>query len=130
MSDDLPALGSQFIGRYSHKKPASLAGLGNVGKNNLFLHKEFGPRVRLCTVFTNFPLTSGAPLSESVCGGCDNCVKACPAKAITGKEWSPCTEDFFNPKLCSEHMKKEYQKIGRGAVCGICMRVCPVKKQV
>jgi ferredoxin len=25
----------------------------------------------------------------------------------------------------SEHMKKAYQHIGSGAVCGICMRVCP-----
>ena len=47
--------GWNYSGRYSHKKAASLAGLGGIGKNSLFLHKEFGPRVRLGTVLTDCP---------------------------------------------------------------------------
>ncbi len=127
-SQSIPALGSPFVGRYSHKKPATLAGLGSVGKNNLFLHKDFGPRVRLCTVFTDLCFSCGSPLSSSICTECNKCVIACPANAISGNAWSSDAQDFFNPQLCSEHMKKAYQKIGRGAVCGICMRVCPVRK--
>lgn len=128
-SQSIPALGSPFVGRYSHKKPATLAGLGSIGKNNLFLHKEYGPRVRLCTVFTDLSFECGVPLSSSVCIGCNKCVNACPANAISGDPWDTNNASFFKPQLCSEHMKKAYQKIGRGAVCGICMQVCPIRKQ-
>lgn len=126
----LPVAASQSIngyqGRYSHKKAACLAGLGSIGKNNLFLHKIHGPRVRLGTVFTDcpFPIPQLAP---TLCTGCDACVKACPSGALTGQMWTPTStvSDLFDAEICSMHMKKEYQLIGRGAVCGICMRVCP-----
>ncbi len=45
-------------GLYSHKKAAVIAGLGTVGRNSLFIHHTHGPRVRLGTVFTDFPLAS------------------------------------------------------------------------
>jgi len=126
----LPVAASQSIngyqGRYSHKKAASLAGLGAVGKNNLFLHHKYGPRVRLGTVFTDCPFPAPQHVS-SPCIGCDACVRACPSGALTGHMWTPeCqTADLFDAEKCSTHMKKAYQLIGRGAVCGICMRVCP-----
>ncbi len=127
----LPVAASQSIngyqGRYSHKKAAVLAGLGCVGKNNLFLHRKYGPRVRLGTVFTDCPFPKGNPF-ENLCIGCNACVNACPAKALTGRDFTGNTADIFNAESCSQHMKKEYQLIGRGAVCGICMRVCPIVK--
>ena len=122
--------GWNYSGRYSHKKGACLAGLGTVGKNSLFIHKDFGSLVRLGTVFTDCPLETGSELEYNLCGECDKCVKACPAGAITGKPYLPGAgrEEMFDPEKCSEYMKKEFQKIGRGAVCGICMRVCPLNK--
>jgi epoxyqueuosine reductase QueG len=72
----------------------------------------------------------GREFDYSLCDGCDICVSACPAGAISGREFSPGTqrEEMFDPEKCSEYMKKQFQKIGRGAVCGICMRVCPLNK--
>ena len=32
--------GTPFNGRYSHKEAARKAGLGGIGKNSLFIHKE------------------------------------------------------------------------------------------
>ena len=130
----LPVAASQSVkdmgpysGVFPHKTAAVLAGLGWVGKSALFVSPQFGPRVRLATVLTDYPL----PLSDHKdlpgCGACMRCVKACPASAITGKPYTPgCSRsNLFDPQACSEHMKHAYQQIGRGAVCGICMAVCP-----
>lgn len=118
-----------FHGRYSHKKAAVLAGLGWMGTSGLFLHREWGPRVRLGTVLTDCPLCREPPriLLPDYCRKCGACLRACPAGAIYGRVWEPGMEEYrlVDPARCSEHMKRAYQKIGRGAVCGICMRICP-----
>lgn len=119
--------GWNYQGRFSHKQAACAAGLGTVGKSALFLHNRFGPRVRLATLFTDCPFSVPAVTPVSVCGACRRCVDACPAGAISGNEWYPGIprQELLNPEKCSQHMKRAYQHIGRGAVCGICMRVCP-----
>lgn len=119
--------GWNYKGRYSHKKAAVLSGLGNVGKSSMFLHKEYGSRVRLGTVFTDCEFDVLEVLPESPCKNCNLCVKACPSGAISGKEWTPGTsrEEMFNAEKCSNYMKQHFKHIGRGAVCGICMKVCP-----
>lgn len=122
--------GTPFNGRYSHKAAAHKAGLGNIGKNDLFLHKCYGARVRLGTLFTDCELHGEGVLKENPCINCDKCVKACPSGAILGVNYYDGIkrEEMFSAAVCSEYMKKAYQKIGRGAVCGICMKVCPVYK--
>lgn len=122
--------GTPFNGRYSHKEAAHKAGLGNIGKNSLFLHKKYGSRVRLGTLFTDCELHGDGILKENPCIECDKCVKACPSGAILGTTYHDGIkrEEIFSAAVCSEYMKKQYQHIGRGAVCGICMKVCPVGK--
>ena len=123
-----------YAGIFPHKTAAVRAGLGWIGKSALFVSPDFGPRVRLATVLTDHPLAAEKlRRAESVsrCGGCRKCVDNCPAKAITGAEYrtGSVREDLFNPEACSTHMKKAYQMIGRGAVCGICASVCPYGKR-
>ena len=122
--------GTPFNGRYSHKKAARLAGLGDIGKNSLFIHKDFGTRVRLGTLFTDCPLQGDGVLEERLCTGCDKCVRACPSGAILGKDFAPGVEreEIFDAALCSQYMKKQFHHIGRGVVCGICMKVCPYNR--
>ena len=122
--------GWNYTGRYSHKQGACLAGLGGIGRNSLFLHKDFGSTVRLGTVFTNCEFDTAGRLPLDPCGSCTACVDACPAGAIKNTDfyYGIPREEIFDPQKCSEYMKKEFQKIGRGAVCGICMRVCPKNK--
>lgn len=132
---------SPFEARYSHKKAACLSGLGTIGRNGLFLHSRWGPRVRLGTLFTDWSACesftgklstgeSSAPFADgqaserflsASCAACGKCIAACPAKAIG--------QEGVDPERCSKWMKKEYQAVGRGAVCGICIEVCPAGKQ-
>ncbi|MEA5010342.1 MAG: epoxyqueuosine reductase [Angelakisella sp.] len=117
-----------YHGRYSHKKGACLAGLGAMGKSGLFLHRNYGPRVRLGTIFTNMPMPIVEPKPLPVpCGSCTQCTDACPAHAIKGNTYGAGIPDFMlvDPCACSTYMKEHFKKIGRGAVCGVCMRVCP-----
>lgn len=120
------------MGRYSHKKAAVLAGLGTVGKSALFLHRELGPRVRLGTLFTDCPLGDSHTAALSHCGDCGLCVDACPAKAITGTHWYPDIrrEDMYDAHACNDYMRAHFMHIGRGAVCGICMKVCPKGRSI
>lgn len=113
------------------QKIATLSGLGGIGKNCLFLHNKYGPRVRLGTLFTDCPFEIQTHEYFSPCIDCDLCEKACPSGAIRGKMWTVGMEreEFFDPEKCSTYMKKKFQHIGRGAVCGICMKVCPAGRE-
>ena len=115
-----------FKGEYSHKKAAVLSGLGSMGKNGLFLHKKYGARVRLGTVFTNMPLDVNEFKYEDLCGDCNICVKVCPAQALYGKSFSTDDNDtdLVDRKACSDYMKKHFMHIGRGSVCGLCISKC------
>ena len=130
----VPVPASQSVnglqGIFSHKYAASLAGLGAVGKSGLFLSSENGPRVRLGTVLTDFPFSVQLSHPVCPCNDCRLCAAACPAMAITGRAWEPERErdDILDARACSEYMKKAFQHIGRGSVCGICMQVCPKGK--
>lgn len=126
-SQSVPDAGA-YSGLFQHKTAAVRSGLGFIGKSALFVSHTYGPRVRLATVLTDMPLpVSAGGNTKSGCGSCRRCVTACPAMAITGKnyEGGMARSELFDPKACSEHMKEAYKHIGRGAVCGICMAVCP-----
>ena len=126
-SQSIPSNAEPYSGLVSHKAVARLAGLGSIGKNALFLSRKYGPRVRLGTVLTNMPLTTAPPQDNAdICGDCKLCVQACPAMAIKGTVWHEgvCRNDIVDAQACSEYMKEHFQHIGRGAVCGICIKVC------
>lgn len=116
-----------FSGIFPHKTAAVLAGLGRIGKNGLFIHNTFGPRVRLVTILTDMELPCTKPIQKGSCRSCNKCVNACPAMALTGGEWyeGAARETIVDVKACSDYMNKTFKHIGRGSVCGICIKVCP-----
>lgn len=131
----LPVAASQSLGKnnpynglVSHKTCAVLSGLGFVGKSGLFLSEKYGSKVRLATVLTDMPLSNEHPIIENGCGNCEICKKACPAGAIFGELPKTNGERNFDAEKCSKYMKERFQDIGRGSVCGICIRVCPKNK--
>lgn len=72
-----------FVGAVSLRHVAQAAGLGVLGKNNLLITPQLGPRLRLGAVVTTAPLDPDRPLSEDLCGDCKACVAACPADALS-----------------------------------------------
>ncbi len=119
------------MGIFPHKTAAVKAGLGRIGKNGLFLHDKYGPRVRLATLLTDMELPVAGAVQKSGCHSCSRCVDACPAMALTGKEWSEgvAREELVDAKACSDYMGTKFKHIGRGSVCGICVKVCPAYKK-
>ncbi|MBQ6183080.1 MAG: epoxyqueuosine reductase [Clostridia bacterium] len=114
--------GDKYSGVFSHKTAAVLSGMGQVGRNNLLLHPRYGPCIRLATVLTDLPLEDPAPLTGvHVCADCDICIRACPAGALD-------SENGYDARKCSEYMKN-FRDEGRGAVCGLCMKACPLTQR-
>jgi epoxyqueuosine reductase len=109
---------------FSHKAAATQAGLGWIGKTALFLSEEFGPAVRLATVFTDLGLTPGRPVVEGRCGACRACIDACPAQAGRDVQWKAGAprDELFDAFACEDHLDRAGSPEG---ICGICVAVCP-----
>jgi epoxyqueuosine reductase QueG len=115
----------------SHKMVATRAGLGWIGKTDLFISKKFGPRLRLVSILLKTPVKSKLnPVDLSRCGNCTICVDNCPAKASNGKLWDITIdrEEFFDPWKC----RNQCAEFGRtqlgidARICGICVAACPI----
>ena len=86
------------------KDAAVLAGLGCIGKNNLLVTPQFGPRVRLRALFVDAVLESCEMLADfDPCGACDApCHRACPQNAFeTG---------FYDRARCAAAMERDEAK--------------------
>jgi len=116
---------------FSHKMVGTRAGLGWIGKSDLFISKMFGPRLRLVSILVDYPLKQLAPpIGKSRCGKCNICVEACPAKAINGKLWNTKIDrdEYYDAFKCQKKaMELSLAATGENdhAVCGICIAVCP-----
>lgn len=117
----------------SHKMVATRAGLGWIGKTDLFISEKFGPRLRLVSLLINKkPEIASVPINESKCGKCKTCIDKCPAQAANGKLWNTTIhrDEFFNAQKCREKCVEfgpQKLKIEK-PVCGICVSVCPIGK--
>lgn len=130
-----PVAASQSLGKnnpyrgiFPHKTAAVASGLGFIGKSGLFLSEKYGSKVRLATVLTNLPVCAEHPIIENGCGDCTLCASACPADAIFGVLPANSGERNYDPEKCSRYMKEHFQDVGRGSVCGVCIKVCPKNK--
>ncbi len=118
---------------FSHKMAATRAGLGWIGKTDLFVSERFGPRLRLVSILVNHPLEySKTPVTQSRCGSCTLCVEECPASAGNGKLWNVGVkrEEFFDAFACRKKCRELSHKLLNKEIslCGICMSVCPIGK--
>ena len=117
------------------KDAAHLAGLGVIGKNNLLVTPEFGPRVRLRGIFIEAELEPTGPLDFDPCNGCDMpCHKACPRDAFrSGSFGRPYCKDENDERYANEEMLdgsimgiEEPSMVMKP--CRFCELACPVGK--
>ncbi|MGN0878528.1 MAG: hypothetical protein ACI4WT_03610 [Oligosphaeraceae bacterium] len=86
----LPARGTQYgvrkpyFGPLSYRHCAVAAGLATFGLNGLALTPEFGSRQRFAGIPTTAPLKPAEKLlDQSLCDGCLECIRNCPAHALS-----------------------------------------------
>lgn len=115
------------------------AGLGAVGRLGLLITPEFGPRVRICKVFTDLPLVPDIPNHKFInkvnkfCESCFKCAEVCETEAIT-KMKEPGFEGF---NISNNSGVKKYYIDGEkcfafwienSSDCGNCIAACPFSK--
>jgi epoxyqueuosine reductase len=132
------------------KDAAVLAGLGCIGKNNMLVTREFGPRVRLRAVFIEEVLPPTGPVDFDPCADCAlPCRKACPRRAFEKRicvrnefkvDRLPARNGVYNRSLCNAEMKANQEnyeeveikdKTEPGRLVRFCRRCefsCPVGK--
>lgn len=110
------------------KEAGVLAGLGNIGKNNLLITEKFGPRIRLRAVYTNASLEPNLIKNMDFCRECTKCVDACPANALSNGK--------YDKDACLSYCQNNLTKVSTYSVlwCMECSDACPIglpiKKQV
>lgn len=125
----VPATGPDEYGSFPHKTAATVAGLGWIGKTALFVSPEFGPAVRLATVFTDLSLPPGEPVTKGRCGTCRACVDACPAGCGRDVDWRAgmALDELFDASACRHHIN-HYTGL-ETQICGICIAACPLSRK-
>ncbi|MBZ0266207.1 4Fe-4S dicluster domain-containing protein [bacterium] len=104
---------------------AVLAGLGELGRNNILVADNYGSRVRIGAVLTEFPLKTSPKANlgvEHFCEICKKCALNCPSNALSDTEKvviRGVQKYPTNTERCMAYWRYA------GTDCGICMAVCP-----
>ena len=105
------------------KDAAVLAGLGWLGKNNLVITPQFGPRVRFRALLLDVDLESTGPTDFAPYGPCDElCNRICPQGAFGSGSY----QDALCTKQMREDRKNEIilKKWGSDNSPGTCVQYC------
>ena len=114
---------------------AMAAGLSEFSRMGLMITEKYGPRVRLCKVFTDLPLAIDRYRPFGVtefCKTCEKCADNCPSRAIPHgpmtTEGPPASNQhgvlkwYVNPELCYSFWS------ANRVDCASCIRSCPYNK--
>ena len=114
---------------------AIAAGLGELGRMGLLITEKYGPRVRICKVFTDLPLRHDGFRPFGVadfCRTCKKCATHCSAQAISFGEPtmegpSPASHSgvrkwYIEPEKCYLFWAQNWMD------CSRCVAVCPFNK--
>ncbi len=129
-------------GVISLKHAAIAAGLGEIAKNGMFIHSQFGTLIRLSTIITTADLIPNPIFQGQICRECNLCIENCPNNAFDKNGnflklvclravvkhgvnvLHPYDKNYIkNLELFTNTMLLEYA-IG----CTKCLEVCPINK--
>jgi len=109
------------------KDAAVEAGLGRVGRNNLVVTPEYGPRVRWRVLLLDHAAEATGPIDFDPCAGCDEpCRRACPVGAFDevaydastlGQSELPGTDGTYDRITCNTKMAQDVEDAA-GALAG------------
>lgn len=133
-----------------YKDAGVLAGLGCIGKNNLLVTPEYGPRVRVWALLFDEELPLTGPVIYDPCDGCDEpCRQACPRNAFDSAAHSPIEmgmvtlpgkNGWYDREMCRPETEKNIENkefiqldgheepVGAIKFCRLCELSCPVGK--
>lgn len=115
-------------GAIAEKAYAARAGLGWVGKNGVLINKDIGSFFCLGLVLTDAAFDEYDSPAESLCGGCEKCVKACPTGAIVAPGVLDCRRcvSYLTIEHKGEIPKELQEKMGGWVFgCDVCQEACP-----
>ena len=115
------------------KDTAVLGGLGCIGRNNMLITPQLGPRVRLRGMLLEDDLAPTGPIAFDPCDGCEEfCRKACPQNAFdrivlspgeTGMHTLPGRDGTFSRARCYIQMDKDVEDsdmaVAKGFLSGL-----------
>jgi epoxyqueuosine reductase len=109
-------------GCFSHVIAAKYAGMGTIAYSHNLITEEYGPRVRLVSIFTSLKLAGDPVFEKDICIKCEVCRKLCPSQSFTTRPDTVVAE--MDVDSCTRH-----HQVLRGEnrwPCGTCAKVCPV----
>ena len=105
------------------KDSAVMAGLGSVGRNNLVVTPEFGPRIRWRALLLACEAKATGPVEYDPCDGCDEpCRRACPVGTFNetaydadalGQAQLPGTDGTYDRVTCNTKMSSDVDAAAR-----------------
>ena len=120
-----------FFEYYSPMTPlAAAAGIGQIGRCNCVIHKEYGNRLKIGAILTDIPLIEDSPVDFGMvefCRACLKCAVDCPAKAVSFQG-----PEMMNGLLQWRHHDTKCMEMWMNLQtgCGICMWSCPFSRGV
>lgn len=116
------------------RQAAVAAGLGVLGKNELLVSRDFGPRIRLGAVFTDLDLATDRRLPEYYCSSCTRCWSACPTGALgpSGLDRSRCLAEFDPAPATLARQRRELRQLTpfTRLQCAACITSCPIGRDI
>jgi reductive dehalogenase len=105
------------------------AGLGELGRTGLLMHRSLGPCVRLAVVTTELDLpasrVSKSLHMENFCRICKKCADNCPSGSICHGD-EPVSRNIRHWSIVQEKCFSYWKTMGSD--CGLCISVCPYTK--